>query len=231
MARYAVSLVLQHRYPVESVLVLLRPEGAPRSIPEEGVYELGKTKVTHAFRTVRFWELDPEPILRAKDPRLLPWAVIMKTSDAQVRQIARYLVSHGDEELLGRFLAIGPLRYDKKELEEMTGGTSMGIVEAILEGSSVVREVCERAAEKGKEEGLEQGREGATRDLLRSAVGVRFPGLETLPELGAMPAANLHAFFEEVLRSTNREQIEAMIRAATAATPGTPSSTPHPDKA
>jgi len=43
MARYGGSLAWQHRIPVESVLVMLRPDRSPAEIPEVGHYDIGVT--------------------------------------------------------------------------------------------------------------------------------------------------------------------------------------------
>ena len=51
----------------------------------------------------------------------------------------------------------------------------MGLVEAIMEGSSLVQEVRERAEAKGEAK--------EARRLLRLALADRFPGLEAMPEL------------------------------------------------
>ena len=81
MTRYGGSLAWQHQMPVVSVLVLMRPEGVPAEVPEIGHYDIGATRTTHPFKVVRLWELDPTPMLETKDPRLMPWAVLMKTTE------------------------------------------------------------------------------------------------------------------------------------------------------
>ena len=237
MARYGVSLAWQHGRRTVSVLLLLRPEGVPAEIPEVGVYAIGETRGTHPYRVVRLWEIDVLPIIESRDPRLYPWGMLMRLSETQARQLAAALAKLGDEELLGRFLTLGSLRYDRKRLEEMLGGPEMGLVEAILQGSSLVREVVEKAAqeslEKGREEGEAKGREegeakgreegeakGRTQEaqrLLRSALRKSFPGLEQLPEIDEIAKIESleDLLLNEVLPGRDREQVRiAIIRAA-----------------
>ncbi len=67
MARYGGSLAWQHQMPVESVLVLLRPQGVPAAIEEAGHYNIGKTLTEHPFRVMRLWEIDPTLVLETEN--------------------------------------------------------------------------------------------------------------------------------------------------------------------
>ena len=136
VARYGGSLAQQHLLEVVSVLILLRREGVPREFPEFAEYRVGTTRVLHPFHVARMWELDPAAVLATKDPRLFPWAVLMKSTDEQVREIGKFVSEQGDEEAIGRFLTLGSVRYDRGELESMIGGTGMGLTEAIMETRS-----------------------------------------------------------------------------------------------
>jgi hypothetical protein len=120
----------------------------------------------------------------------------------------------------------------------------MGLVEAILEGSSLVREAKEKAVlearaeghaegrvegwecgrvegwESGRAEGWEKGREegqvGEARRLLRSALQRKFPGLEAMPEIDAItPVETLEwLLIGEVLSSNERTRVEQALLAA-----------------
>src|ERR1017187_780632 len=138
MARYGGSLAWQYQMQVWSVLLLLRPDRAPALIPEVGEYNIGATRTTNPFKVVRLWELDPAPVLETENPRLLPWALLMKSTDEQVREIASIIARQDDDEAVGRFLVLGSVRYDRYALEEMLGGRTMGLARAILDGSSLV---------------------------------------------------------------------------------------------
>ena len=96
----------------------------------------------------------------------------------------------------------------------------MGLIEAILEGSSLVREVREKAAEEGREDarkqGFEQGRTSAGRWALRIVLKSRFPGLDTMPEIEMISAAEaLESLIETSILSTDRSAVEHAIAAAT----------------
>jgi hypothetical protein len=179
MARYGGSLAWQHRMAVESVLVLLRRQGVPAAIPRIGRYDIFKTRTSHPFRVVKLWEIDPAPVLETKDPRLLPWALLMKSTDEQVRKIAAVVARQGDEEAIGRFFLMGSLRYDRSSLAAMLGGREMGLIKAILDGSSIVQEI----RQEGREEGLETGRLNEARRFLRLLLRKNFPDLESLNEI------------------------------------------------
>ncbi len=204
MARYGGSLAWQHQCRVVSVLFLLDPEKAPKEVPAEGVYQIGDTRTIHPFRTVRLWELDPSKVLATNDLRLFPWAVLMGSSDEQVRWIAEQLGSRGDEEAMGRFLWLGSLRYDREEIESMLGGMRMGLSEAVMQGKFMRTERA-KAASEGQTEG--------ERKLLRKFLATRFPGLETMPEIDRIASADaIEALFEIALHSTSRAEMEQALR-------------------
>jgi hypothetical protein len=213
---------------VKSVLLLLRADGTPREIPAFGEYVIGNTKIIHPFRTVRIWELDPTLVLESNNPRLFPWAVLMKSTEEQVRAMAAAVGRLKDDVALGRFLTLGSVRYDRNRLEELVGGLRMGFVEAIMEASSLVREAKDKAAEEGRAEGearglaagrvegREAGRVEEARRLLRSALQVKYPGLEAMPEIDAI--TNVRAveslLIREVLSNSDRNRVERAIIAA-----------------
>jgi hypothetical protein len=230
MARYGGSLAWQYRRRVMSILMLLRPQGTPKEVPEVaevGDFAIGETRTRHPFRVVRLWEVDPGPLMEVDDWRLLPWSVLMNSSDEDVRRVAGILARKGDEESIGRFLTLGSIRYDRNRLEEMLGGSKMGLVEAILEGSSLVREATEKAAkegaarglaeglEKGLSEGRAEGRTAEARRLLCIALKAKFPGMEPAPEIEAIGTPEtLESLLETAILSTDRSGVEQALAAA-----------------
>ncbi len=225
MTRYGGSLAWQHQMPVESVLVLMRPEGIPAEVPEVGHYDIGATETTHPFKVMRLWEADPTPVLETNNPRLVPWALLMNSTSEQIRQIALLVSRSGDDEAIARFLTLGGLRYDRNTLIRMLGEGNMGLVQAILDGSSIFREEREQAAaegraeglQKGLEEGRQEGRADEARKLLRLGLRAKFPDLENLPEVDRISSIeNLEALIENVFQATDPSTVHSAIIAATA---------------
>ena len=143
--------------------------------------------------------------------RLLPWSVLMKTTDEEVRRLAGTLARDGDQESIVRFLILGSLRYDREQLEEMLEISKMGLVEAILEGSSLVQEVVEKAVTKA----LAEGRTTEARRSLCIVLKAKFPGLETAPEIDSIASTEtLESLLETAVTSTDRSIFEQALAAA-----------------
>lgn len=224
IARRGGSLAWQYEIPVQSLLVLIRPDGCPATLPDVAEYAVGETRTTHPCRAVRMWELDPEPLLQSENRRVLPWAVLMKSTDKQVRALAREVLATGDEELIGRLSILGGVRYDEEDLERVTGVPKMDLVELILQESSIVKVIKKMAHEegqaaglaKGEAAGLAKGQADEARRLLSAVLASRFPGLETMPELSAISdLGTLESLLvDHVVPSFDRERTEEAIRAA-----------------
>jgi hypothetical protein len=219
VARYGGSLAWQYLMPMKSVVVMLRPRGVPAKIPRAGVYSIGDTRTTHPFKVVRLWEIDPEPVLETNNPRLLAWALLLKSTDRKVQEIASILVGQDDEELLGIFLMLGSLRYDRDTLNEMIGGGKMGLIKAILDGSSLVQEEREQAAARGRAEGeargAAKGRAEEARRILRRLLSKNFPELESLAEIDEIASVEvLESLMDSALEASGADTVRAAILAA-----------------
>lgn len=190
VALYGVGLVTQYRMPVKTTVLLLGRKGNPDFDHGMAEFSIEGTRLLHPYRLVRLWEMDPAPLLNAADPGLLPWATMMNSTDQEVRKIGKELGGLGNEELLARFYLLAGVRYDRDQLEEMTGERHMGIMEFLWENSSVLVELKDRVAAEGKAEGRAEGRaEGKTeeaRRLLKSVLATKFPGLEAAPQLAKL---------------------------------------------
>ncbi len=96
----------------------------------------------------------------------------------------------------------------------------MGLVDAILQGSFVVREMVDKGVqegfEKGREEGEAKGRTHEAQSLLRSALSRKFPGLDQLPEIDAISNIDVleALLLNEVFTSSDRERVQTAIIAA-----------------
>ena len=98
----------------------------------------------------------------------------------------------------------------------------MGLVEAIMQGSSLVQYEREQAEAiglaKGQAEGEAKGEAKEARRLLRLALADNFPGLETMPELDRIAdLADLESLLlRYAMRAVDRVAVEHAIRAASA---------------
>jgi hypothetical protein len=219
MARYGGSLAWQYKLPVASALVMMRPDRTPKDIPEIGCYRIGLTETFHPYKVVRLWEIDPGPVLETNNVKLLPWALVMKTTFAQANEIGTLVGKCGDEDAVASFLMLGGVRYDRGLLAEMLGGAKMGLVKAILDGSIVVQQERDRAAAQGLAKGLAQGQAEGTveegRKFLRLMLRKRFPALELLPEIDAISdITTLESLGELVMDATEAAPVQAAIVAA-----------------
>jgi predicted transposase YdaD len=215
MARYGGSLAWQHQMPVRSVLVMLRRDRSPAEIPEEGEYSIGPTHTRHPFQVIRLWEIDPTPVLETDNPRLLPWALLMKSTDEQVRQIASVIAGQADDEAVGRFLTLGGVRYNRSSLDEMLGGGKMGLVRAILEGSNIVQEERDEAAAAGEARGEARGQAVEARKFLRLLLRKHLPELESLAEIDAVSNIEaLESIAVSVLDASGADSVRSAILAA-----------------
>ena len=87
----------------------------------------------------------------------------------------------------------------------------MGLIEAILEGSSLVREVADKAAREGRAEGRTEG----GRLVLRRVLKAKFPGLEEMPEIQLISSVEvLESLIETASTASDRSTIERAISAA-----------------
>jgi predicted transposase YdaD len=234
MARYGGSLAWQYLREVVSVLVLLRPKGVPESIPRVGHYKIGVTETKHRYKVVRLWDLDPTPVLKTGNPRLLPWALLMKSSDEQVRAIASAVASQEDDEAVARFLILGNVRYDRSTLNGMLGDRRMsGFIKAYLDASLTVRELRAESQKKGRkqgereglkkglkrglQEGRAEGQTGEARKLLRIGLRAKFPELGHVAEIDRISSVEkLEVLIGQVFRSNDERSIYRAILAAAA---------------
>jgi len=220
MARYGGSLALQYRRPVQSVALLLGSEGCPDELPAFGAHSIGETSITHAFHTVRLWELDPEPVLSEGGPGLLPWALLTRLGREDAWRVGAQVAATGEERLIARFLMLGSLRYDRSELEQMLGGIRVGLGEAILEGYSLrAREAAERDEARAEARGKAEGKAEEARSILRRALARFFPGLELSREIDEIrdPDVLESLLLDHAIRATDRDAVmRAITLAATA---------------
>lgn len=105
--------------PVESVLILLAEQHAPRVIPSEHAVSLGSVTIRAHYRVIRLWELDPAPVFTMGRSHWLPWVSLMKASQEEIRRAAERVAAANDQKLTAQFAILGSLRYDKDELRRL----------------------------------------------------------------------------------------------------------------
>ena len=159
------------------------------------------------FRVVRLWEIDPAPVLETGDPRLLPWILLLRSTDEQVRQVASILAEQSDEEAIGRFLLLSGIRYDENAAYELLRGGKMGFSEAVLEASSVAQGWAKRGAAN------------EARGMLRELLHRKSPDLECLSEIDLITdAEKLRTISNLILDGTDADSLrQAILSAATPA--------------
>jgi hypothetical protein len=65
------------------------------------------------YRVVKLWEIDPASVLELRRPSLLPWVVLMRTSEEAMRAAAAEITRLGDRNLAAEFVVLGGLRYEQ----------------------------------------------------------------------------------------------------------------------
>lgn len=233
VARRGASLAWQYESPVRSIVVIIQRDGCPATLPCEGEYIIGNTRTTHPFETMKIWEMDPQILLESGDSRLMVWAVLMNSSDEEVRMVFRNALSSGDEDLISRLFTFVGVRYDKDEAERLKEACNMGIMEAIEEVSWYAQDIkkarregieqgIEQGIQQGIEQGIEQGRleaQAQARRVLRAGLAAKYPGLESMCEIDAIVEVALleKLLLEHVIGASDRGKAERAILEAAGA--------------
>jgi hypothetical protein len=133
--------------------------------------------------------------------------LLMRLGREEAWKIGVRVAETGDEASISRFLLLGELRYDWAEVEEMLGGSTVPLAEALVLGSSRFRRSVEAAEAKGK---AEEGRR-----LLKLILAREHPGLEESPEIDRIQdISKLESLLVDHSRSSSRKVVELAIRAA-----------------
>ncbi|MGH9722429.1 MAG: hypothetical protein ACRD8O_19635 [Bryobacteraceae bacterium] len=180
LARYGTMLWLVHNKPVETTLVLLAEEYAPRVVPEEHTVDAGGLLLRVRFRVVKLWEMDAARALESGRPSLLPWVMAMRASDEQIGEAARRLKRTRDNSLMTESLTLARLRYDKSNPDWLLERLSeMLLSEQAIEDLIEISGFCQYVKDLGEKEGCLK----EIRRVIRRVAARRFPNLGDLPEL------------------------------------------------
>ncbi len=192
MASYIGHAIGQHRLPIYSNVIYLRPD-AGRSDP--GHYLQGRHgyRVLVQYRVIRLIDLDGQGILDAGPSGLLPFAPLMQRpagvdAESWLRQcVNRAQQVPMDEALKANYLAdlaiLSGLVYKSETIRTI-------LSEETMYESSIVQYFTEKALEQGIEQGIEQG----SREFILEVLTMRFQ-----PE-AVRPLADRLAAIDEVPR-------------------------------
>ena len=234
VTRRAASLMLQHNLPVITALLLLDEKRTPADVPDRGEICIPPTRITHEYRVLRAWQLDPAILYESGNIRLLPWALLMNVSDDEARRIVGVVEREGDEETRARVAVLAVTRYGKRKAESILGGFSMGLMDALMESEffTELREEniakglatgLEKGLEKGLATGIEkglakgrvEGRVEAARRMLRVLIGNRYPVLSAMPEIDQIAdPENVEGIIRSYDSATEQSLRQAILSAA-----------------
>ncbi|MYF93023.1 MAG: hypothetical protein F4184_13300 [Gemmatimonadetes bacterium] len=159
MASYIGRAIGQHRLPIYSNVIYLRPD-AGRSDPGYYIQERHGYRVLVQYQVIRLSELDGQRILDEGHSGLLPFAPLMQRpagvdAEAWLRQcVNRAQEMSMDETVKANYLVhlaiLSGLTYNIETIATI-------ISEATMYESSVVQYFTEKALKQGIEQGIEQG--------------------------------------------------------------------------
>ena len=203
---YEAVFWVNKRLPVRSYVLVFIPDGMPDNPPSRCVIRAGDLTLISEFTIVKLWELPAEDALAQNNPNLLPFIPLMDGGGERLEQCARALGQIENEfrqrEFSLHFVSLGGLRYNRDDLINLLGRTTMRLdhilretpyiqdimaearAEARAEAHQQIAEARQKEREEGLKEGLKEGREEgreegqhqAVIELLLYAIGKRFPG-------------------------------------------------------
>jgi predicted transposase YdaD len=210
-------VLLRHRYecPVESTIVVLRPEayGPELSgrLDQHGV--TGERTISFWFRVVRLWERPVEELLQG-GLGILPLAPIAAVERDRLPEIIRRIGERFEHEAspndIGELWAateiLMGLRYDKDDARHLLRG-----VKGMRE-SSTYQAILEEGREEGREQGREQGRVTEGRQIVLELGTDKFgpPSATTVGTLEQIDdLAVLHRLARGILRTASWQELLA----------------------
>ncbi len=117
------------RLPVYSYVLVLIPDGLPADAPDTCAVSAGSLTLRSKFTIVRVWELPAAEALAQNNINLLPFIPLMKGGGEQLEQCARQIGRIEDEfrqrEVALHFVSLGGLRYNRENLINLLGRTTM----------------------------------------------------------------------------------------------------------
>ncbi len=216
MAGYIGRSIQQHRLPIYSIVIYLRPD-AGRTDPGYYLQERHGFRVLVQYKVIRLIEIDGQRILDKGHPGLLPFAPLMQPpagmdAEAWLRQcVHRAQQVPMDETLKANYLA---------DLAFLSGLVykSETIMTILAEETMYESSIAQYFTEKGIKQGIEQGgRDRAIEDLL-DVLEIRF-GLAASDPLAARLEAiddvqRLKQLFRAAIQVPSLEAFRHLLDAA-----------------
>ncbi len=164
--------------------------------------EFGSVSIVSKYRVVKLWELDGEAVFAAGRQRLLPWVILMRSSSALLRRVARAIVELRNIELAAQFRVLGGLRYHKDDIADLLGRAGFMLSEEIIKESSFYRDILAEGIAKGRDE----GRAEEARRSVEQVVAIRFPGLDISGrQLTGLSVEELETLFDRLLKAEDSD--------------------------
>lgn len=184
VCRYGILALYEKRRPINSTVILLRPEADGPELT--GLYEVrlpdGTLFLHYRYRVIRLWEIAPQAFLDA-GIAVLPLATLGKIEKDELPAFIREVRVRVERELspsewvrywTGIVILMG-LKFDSNSIQESLKGIGTMIS---LKDSSIVRlvldETRQEALQEGRQEGLREGAVLATRKHLLDLITLRF---------------------------------------------------------
>lgn len=175
MLEYFVRLYRQYGYPIEQVLIFLKPTTSAVAYTEQ----FTGPNTVHSYRVIRLWEQDSAPLLT--NPGLLPLATLARTEfpQALLEQVASQIDMIEEPEQRRNISAcaevLASLRFEKDFIRQF-------FREDLMREAPLYQDILQEGREKGLQQGLQQGkREEAleyTTRLLTRRIGPVAPELQ-----------------------------------------------------
>jgi predicted transposase YdaD len=192
---------IRYQLPVHSFLLVFLPQGMPDDAPTTMTVEAGGLTLTVKYTVVRIWELPAAEALKSGRASILPFVPLMKGGQAELEASAQALGQVADEPLRQRlslhFVMLGSLRYNRVELLDLLGRTTM-IPLHVLKETPFYQEI------------REEGERKLLFELFRDLALKRFPGFELEEKLEQV--RDLDAL-KQLYRDLDQIQDEVALRA------------------
>ncbi len=193
MLDYWVGLYRKYRYPIEQVVIFLRPTNAEVVFTEQ--FAEGNT--THRYRVIRIWEQDPAPLLA--NPGLLPLAVLARTTapTSLLQQVAaqvELIEEPGQQREISAYTEIlAGLKFDKDLIRRY-------LREELMRESVIYQEIRQEALQEGLEREISLVLRLLTRRLGQVAPEVR-------SQIQQLPVAQLEELGEALLDFSSTQEL------------------------